>query len=344
MLNNSKKFYLLNLIQMLLLSFHFFLFCNKTAQIPTATIKPISTTGEEENRDIDDHYLFFRSKKLLYDCKGNIYLLDSGNHRILVFDQNGIFVKKMGSVGQGPGELLNPSDFELIGDSLLVVADDGNNRIQILDNSGNYKSGFKLKFSPHNFEIEIDSKCRIYINNPLSNHIFTIFSLEGIEIANLGKIIDYSNYQQQLLFNDVHFVIDNDTLYACFINIPIFRKYTISGDLILAKKIDLPEISKVNNIYRSRINKNPELVKSLRPNFFYSISLGQDNYFYISVQGTNYPLVRFDRNFNPLLRIIFKEKDESQYGYMLHNFVILNDYIFGFDVINHVIRKFVNPK
>ncbi len=338
------KYYLLKLFNLFFFLFSFLICCNKTDKIRTIVLKPISRIGDKKDKGTDDHYLFYRSKGFLFDNKGNMYLLDSGNNRILVFNHNGKFIRQVSSAGQGPGEILNPTDFELIGDSLLVVADYGNNRIQLIDIYGNYKGGFKLNFNLLNLEIAIDSKNQIYINNSLSDHIITVFSLQGKSIGNIGEVIKYSNYQQQILFNMVHFFIEADTLIMCFINIPIIRKYRLPGDLLEEKKLSLPEIAMVNEIYMSRIKKDPERARSLMPNFFHSMNFGQDGFIYLSVQGENHPLFRFDRSFKPLLIIIFREKDDSKYEYLFTRYFIRNDFIFAFDEINYAIRKFINPK
>ena len=47
-------------------------------------------------------------------CDGNIYILDSHIAKSLyVFDMDGRFIKKIGSVGQGPGEYIEPRDFTI---------------------------------------------------------------------------------------------------------------------------------------------------------------------------------------------------------------------------------------
>ena len=67
-----------------------------------------------------------------------IYVVDSGNHRVVVFDFQGRFVRTMGREGQGPGELSRPSGACVGRDSVLAVADYRNNRIQIYDQSGKF--------------------------------------------------------------------------------------------------------------------------------------------------------------------------------------------------------------
>jgi hypothetical protein len=70
---------------------------------------------------------------------GRIYVLDAGNSRIQVFDEEGNYITQWGSRGSGPGEFdfgsgLEPKDFAgsvaVDDDGYIYVADIGNRRIQ----------------------------------------------------------------------------------------------------------------------------------------------------------------------------------------------------------------------
>ena len=74
-----------------------------------------------------------------------IYVADSGNNRIAVFDFDGRFVRSIGREGQGPGEFSRPTGICILDDSRLAVADFGNNRIQIFDASGELEGVINTK-------------------------------------------------------------------------------------------------------------------------------------------------------------------------------------------------------
>ncbi len=61
-----------------------------------------------------------------------IYVPDTFNHRIQVFDKEGNFVALFGSYGSGPGQLRMPSDV-IAADDRIYVLDKGNHRIQVFD-------------------------------------------------------------------------------------------------------------------------------------------------------------------------------------------------------------------
>ena len=73
---------------------------------------------------------------------GSIYIADGhGNHRVVVFDAGGGFLRQWGSVGIGPGQF-NPADgghpscILLGNDGLVYVCDRGSDRIQVFERNG----------------------------------------------------------------------------------------------------------------------------------------------------------------------------------------------------------------
>ena len=92
----------------------------------------------------DDEEMFSYIRVIDFDGKGNIFVADSYDLNITVFDENGKFVKRFGREGGGPG------DFETIGDihwcsfdSLLYIPDRSNNRINQLSQDGTFIKAFK---------------------------------------------------------------------------------------------------------------------------------------------------------------------------------------------------------
>jgi DNA-binding beta-propeller fold protein YncE len=62
-----------------------------------------------------------------------LYVADSCNHRIAVFRTDGAFVRNMGHVGSGLGEFRFPFGLDEDSRGRLVVAEFGNNRVQLID-------------------------------------------------------------------------------------------------------------------------------------------------------------------------------------------------------------------
>jgi len=72
------------------------------------------------------------------DSHQNLYLVDSGNSKIVKFDSNGKLIKSWGSFGAGEGQLNNPSGI-FVDSNHVHVADKGNSRIQTFDMDGNFQ-------------------------------------------------------------------------------------------------------------------------------------------------------------------------------------------------------------
>jgi len=72
------------------------------------------------------------------DGSGNIYVADTYNNRIQVFDNSGTFMKAWGQKGTGSGSFAAPYDVAVDGDGNVYVADTGNYRVQKFDANGVY--------------------------------------------------------------------------------------------------------------------------------------------------------------------------------------------------------------
>ena len=69
--------------------------------------------------------------ELKIDKKDNIYVVDTGNHRIPVFDLNGDFITKFGVYGSNPGEFINPIALDIDSKGNIYVTDERNFRVQV---------------------------------------------------------------------------------------------------------------------------------------------------------------------------------------------------------------------
>lgn len=65
-----------------------------------------------------------------------IYVTDQGNHRINVFDLDGIFQRSWGTFGNGYGEFSVPTGLYVNGQ--VYVTEEGNDRLQIFDTDGTF--------------------------------------------------------------------------------------------------------------------------------------------------------------------------------------------------------------
>ena len=67
------------------------------------------------------------------DPNGRIIVADTGNHRIVVMDRDGVHIRTIGGEGEGAGQFTYPYDVATDGSGRIIVSDRGNNRIQVFD-------------------------------------------------------------------------------------------------------------------------------------------------------------------------------------------------------------------
>jgi hypothetical protein len=72
------------------------------------------------------------------DPYGNVYVTDTGNHRIQKFDRDGTLLSIWGSGGGGDAEFSSPHGVATDEDGNVYVTDSGNNRIQKLKRDGTF--------------------------------------------------------------------------------------------------------------------------------------------------------------------------------------------------------------
>ena len=86
----------------------------------------------------DERYLFGRPTDVAWDAQGNIFVSDGYiNHRVVKYDKNGRFIRKVGSNLRGtePYQFNTPHSIAADAQGNVYVADRGNARIQVFDNN-----------------------------------------------------------------------------------------------------------------------------------------------------------------------------------------------------------------
>jgi len=92
------------------------------------------------------------------DDEGNIYILDSKEHHVKVFTQEGKYLRTIGRQGQGPGEFHNPGNIQITPKNELLVEDTQNKRLGFFTLDGKFIKNLSLKKRMGLSFILVDSK------------------------------------------------------------------------------------------------------------------------------------------------------------------------------------------
>jgi DNA-binding beta-propeller fold protein YncE len=129
-----------------------------------------------------------------WDAAGNIFIPDGyGNARVAKFDKNGKFIKSWGATGAGPGQFNIPHSVAVDARGNVYVADMGNQRIQVFDNDGTFKTEFKDVGAPRAICISPGAQQYLYSSNsnptedPFLNGEIYKMQLDGTVVGRIGR-------------------------------------------------------------------------------------------------------------------------------------------------------------
>lgn len=106
-------------------------------------IRKIGTTGH--NHELTSPGDFAKPSGLAVDKDGNLYVADTLNNRIEVFDADGQFIRTFGKAGDGPGYFARPKGVAIDGDGHIWVADGVQDRVQVF----NQENQLLISFGGH---------------------------------------------------------------------------------------------------------------------------------------------------------------------------------------------------
>ncbi|XP_066997579.1 RING finger protein nhl-1 isoform X3 [Anabrus simplex] len=121
----------------------------------------------------------------------SIVVADSSNHRVQVFDSNGIFVKEFGSYGNGEGEFDCLAGVAVNRIGQFIIADRYNHRIQVMDPAGRFLRAFGSQGTAdgrfnYPWGITTDALGFIYVCDK-ENHRVQVFQSDGTFVGKFGS-------------------------------------------------------------------------------------------------------------------------------------------------------------
>jgi hypothetical protein len=115
----------------------------------------------ELGTDEGPNFQFYNVLGIALDSEGNIYVLDSGNHRVQKFDKDGQYLLTIGREGEGPGEFVRLTDVFIDKQDTIYLSD--RRRIHIFDTEGVYKDSITFETNINDFFLDADGNVYTFI-------------------------------------------------------------------------------------------------------------------------------------------------------------------------------------
>ncbi|HWR35230.1 MAG TPA: SMP-30/gluconolactonase/LRE family protein [Clostridia bacterium] len=104
------------------------------ADPPYKLLRKIGTTGKAHT--LTDPGNFGKPTNVAVDQDGNLFVSDTFNNRVQIFDADGKFIRTFGKAGDGPGYFARPKGIAIDGDGHVWVADGVQDRVQVFTQEG----------------------------------------------------------------------------------------------------------------------------------------------------------------------------------------------------------------
>jgi hypothetical protein len=211
----------------------------KNSKVSLELVRTIGTIEAE-----DDDFLFYLPSDIALDSQGNMYILDSGNHRIQKFTPAGQYITTIGNKGQGPAEFIYPLSLEVDSKGYLHISDPGNQRVQVLKPDGKDHKTISFAKDPAGILRVTESGHMImgrgagifsfslpsFEENKELPKIIRMLNSDGVVERNFGDQRDYKDFLVNRVGNRFHFTIDKDkNTYVAFDYQNRIEKYSPDG-------------------------------------------------------------------------------------------------------------------
>ena len=147
--------------------------------------------GQYGLEDVAGQGVFYGPRGIAIDREGYVYVADTGNKRIQVFDPDGRFVRQWGGGGVQEGYLDEPVGIAFGPDNNVYVADTWNRRIQVFDESGTFLrqwpiEGWDTGFPEEKPYLTVDTRGHVYATDP-GHYRVLVFDSQGNYQLSFGQ-------------------------------------------------------------------------------------------------------------------------------------------------------------
>jgi DNA-binding beta-propeller fold protein YncE len=137
---------------------------------------------------------FWGPRDVAIDADGNVYVSDTGNKRVRVYDADGVYLRDIGSAGAELGQLDEPAGLAISADGRLFVADTWNRRVSVFSLDGTPLYTFPVRGWYEDLGnrpyLAVDSTRNIiYVGDPDAGRVL-VYDLQGNCVGSFGQPTD----------------------------------------------------------------------------------------------------------------------------------------------------------
>ncbi len=191
-----------------------------------------------------------QDKSLAFLPDGSFFRIASKDGKVYRFDDKGEKIAEFGRKGQGPGDLQNPLNLDILDGKYIIVNDSGNRRISIFDLSGKYINAIKTDYPIFRFIALKDDKIALVTQDQkstfwLRQYRVLIKDLETGSEKEVATFMDEKPQSPVLLklepFDGTVLLarIGQDRLLAAYSKSPEVSLYSFSGEKLSSFKVGI---------------------------------------------------------------------------------------------------------
>lgn len=150
------------------------------------------TYGEYNVGDVNGQGAFYGPRGLAIGPDGQLYVTDTGNKRVQVFNRQGDFLWEFGGGGSEPGRLNEPVGIAINAEGEIFVADTWNTRVQVFTPEGNFVRQWNVPiWDVANPELKpflaLDDAGNVYVSDSGQGRVL-VFETSGVFRQSLGEM------------------------------------------------------------------------------------------------------------------------------------------------------------
>jgi len=205
-------------------------------------------------------FIIARPGSIARDSKGNIFVVDIFQHRLVKFSPEGIFMKYIGQRGEGPGEFLFPQ-IRIDSNDIMYVLDTPLRRVSLFDSDGLYLSSFTYD-GPRVSGFSVNSNGRIALMQPqIDKPLIFIYDTDGSVIDSIGFTKSFGTDLNPVPTPDATYAYNRGMirfnsrgeLVIIYVQRPVMQRYSQDGHLLTEVSIHGNEIENLTNLYNHRV-------------------------------------------------------------------------------------------